>query len=456
MNKKEKDYKGFGYMAYYYVKSKKFMPDLHLTPAMKDLLLLIDCLDQSNDHCFANVGTIAENLGLDKTTIQSSLKVLIKAKLVSEKKINGKWRYISHLLPEKELKELNQEKLNPVAPIRLLEDRKQDPVAPNRLDSVHIYNNKYKDNIIKNKKDINLVLHPKAKVMLSKMKKSKREEIEVIYQIWNTYKKEGAWQSHRKLTPDMVGAIEDNLKMYTLEDICTAIDNYAKVLQGDKYFWNYVWPLSSFLSVKDEKNKDAYKKWWRFLPENFIKANYFKNGNGSFTKTSYSKQQEKLLNDPIPALTGKFIKAHSRFTPKGWKPSIPEHNKFIQTTLRAQKQVKGINESWVQDHLIFDLLSALTARYTDKGGVISPGNYCSDFTWDTVLYQFLVGQGVNPDNLFNYCKGGDDYFDSAVVEEEQLTKDIERNMSRQNPEPLGPVGPLGDKDTPELDYMLNV
>ena len=93
---------------------------------------------------------------------------------------------------------------------------------------------------------------------------------ELIFDFWNTFKgrktstkldpKTGAficWHSHNKLTHDMILAIKENLKNYTLEEICIGIDNYVKVLLGDDYFWTYVWPLSTFFTVKYEKKE----KW---------------------------------------------------------------------------------------------------------------------------------------------------------------------------------------------------
>jgi len=103
---------------------------------------------------------------------------------------------------------------------------------------------------------------------------------------WNQYKARTAskngqaihWHRHTlkdgKAPPAIEAAVKQNIPPYTAEDICGAIDNYAKVLLNPDYRWTYVWPLSTFLTVKHEKHKNADRKWWQFLPDNFIEENH--------------------------------------------------------------------------------------------------------------------------------------------------------------------------------------
>jgi len=131
----------------------------------------------------------------------------------------------------------------------------------------------------------------------------KKEEL--VFDFWNSFK--GAktstkldpktkstihWHSHNKLTYDMKIAIEENLRDYELIEVCEAINNYAKVLISDETFWTYVWPLPTFLTVKYEKRKDAPKKWWQFLPENFVEQNYLSWGNKKVEQKTLSKDPE--------------------------------------------------------------------------------------------------------------------------------------------------------------------
>lgn len=109
-----------------------------------------------------------------------------------------------------------------------------------------------------------------------------------IFNHWNGYKGCSIWKQNKKVTwhshqhrtdgsisPEITKAIKQALGGGHLpEEIKAAIDNYAKVLLGEDYVWSYVWPLSTFLTVKHEKHKNADHKWWQFLPDNFIEENY--------------------------------------------------------------------------------------------------------------------------------------------------------------------------------------
>jgi len=115
-----------------------------------------------------------------------------------------------------------------------------------------------------------------------------KDKYKKIFNQWNAYKgkslekdkKKITWHSHQlreddSVSPDIVRAIEQAFKDgYLVEDICGAINNYAKVLLGEDYFWSYVWGLVEFLMRGEEKHKQAARKWWRFLPHNFIEEHY--------------------------------------------------------------------------------------------------------------------------------------------------------------------------------------
>jgi len=119
-------------------------------------------------------------------------------------------------------------------------------------------------------------------------KEKKKSHLLQIFNHWNRYKggsvckhdEKITWHSHTlrsdgSISPEIKKAIARALNDgYLPEQICTAIDNYNKVLLGKDCFWSYVWPLSTFLTVKYERNKNAERKWWQFLPDNFIEENY--------------------------------------------------------------------------------------------------------------------------------------------------------------------------------------
>ena len=68
--------------------------------------------------------------------------------------------------------------------------------------------------------------------------------VEVIFNHWNS---KGIIK-HRKITDKLKRAINNALKDYSQDEICTAIDNYAIILADDKYYWTYKWGLGEFIS----------------------------------------------------------------------------------------------------------------------------------------------------------------------------------------------------------------
>ena len=92
------------------------------------------------------------------------------------------------------------------------------------------------------------------KVILS----SKTERI--IFDFWNEQK----IVVHRKLTDKTRTKIRAALKDYSLEELKSAIHNYAFILHGDEYWWTHVWTLRDFLMRGVEK----------FLDIEIAKVNY--------------------------------------------------------------------------------------------------------------------------------------------------------------------------------------
>jgi len=89
------------------------------------------------------------------------------------------------------------------------------------------------------------------------------------------------WKAHRLLTKDKRQAIMAALKDYAIEEICGAIDNFAKILLGREYFWTYPWALHEFLTRGVERHKGAARQWWAFIPDNFDAERYRVSGGGN-------------------------------------------------------------------------------------------------------------------------------------------------------------------------------
>ena len=107
---------------------------------------------------------------------------------------------------------------------------------------------------------------------LSKVKLSK-ENTTVIFDKWNFYKGKKKWKSHPKMSYEIERAISEQLKHYSGEDLCAAIDNYAKVLLSPDFTWSYAWTLQQFLTRSQPNNRNE-KQLWRFLPNNYHDDDY--------------------------------------------------------------------------------------------------------------------------------------------------------------------------------------
>jgi len=163
---------------------------------------------------------------------------------------------------------------------------------------------------------------------------------------------------------------------------------------------------------------------------------------------------EKLLNDPRPDITERLTKLHQKFTTKDWEPKNSQKNSLIKATkVILQKYGSDATEDMIES-AVLDLRETLKQTYYDKGAVIYPGMYCSSHTWNELMPQ--VFQGV-PQMMMKQPrnKQASKEFDDIVAEEEQNTKDIQRNMDKQNPQP-NKQRLVGDEDIPELDHMLNI
>lgn len=72
----------------------------------------------------------------------------------------------------------------------------------------------------------------------------KEKEKETIYSHWNSKK----IIVHKKMTSEIVKAIDKALKNYSVNEIVQAINNYSQVINDNNYFFNYKWSLKNFLT----------------------------------------------------------------------------------------------------------------------------------------------------------------------------------------------------------------
>lgn len=68
--------------------------------------------------------------------------------------------------------------------------------------------------------------------------------IRSIFEHWNS---KGIIR-HRELTQKRKSAINARLKSYSVKELEEVINNYATILQSDKYYWTHKWPLEQFFN----------------------------------------------------------------------------------------------------------------------------------------------------------------------------------------------------------------
>ncbi len=246
-------------------------------------------------------------------------------------------------------------------------------------------NHNIKDNTKKNSKDNNSI---------SRLD-DPDEIIQIVYDFWNSCKNEGKWQSHRKLTFDMTKAITSALKEHTVLEICGAIGNYATVLQGKGYYWDYMWPLAIFLTVKTGKSKDDPKKWWRFLEENFIEDTYlsrYNNGN------SNNGVKEELPPDPDPKLTEMITEAYRKeYRPGGDFPNFTAQKHFRLVCTKAKKKYK-LDSVAFKTTFVVELFQIAQDTWSSKGEEVMPWDLSGTLMWDYKIPQYYQNMGV-PESL---------------------------------------------------------
>lgn len=109
--------------------------------------------------------------------------------------------------------------------------------------------------------------------------KTSGEKYNEIYNHWNNKN----IIVHKNMTTNIQRAVLSALKDYSVEEIKTAITNYALILHGDEYFWNYKWTLVEFLGRRNGNNIE------RFLDLEVAKSNFSHNGKKQSKQTPTRK-----------------------------------------------------------------------------------------------------------------------------------------------------------------------
>jgi len=96
---------------------------------------------------------------------------------------------------------------------------------------------------------------PDTKIAMPKeiIKENTKKNIYIL--VFNHWNQQGII-FHKKLTDDIRNVIVRTLRSYSVEEVKSAISNYAEILKGSEYYFKYKWTLRDFLKRGIEKFMD--------------------------------------------------------------------------------------------------------------------------------------------------------------------------------------------------------
>lgn len=209
-------------------------------------------------------------------------------------------------------------------------------------------------------------------------------EVSTVYDFWNSYKSmgNGHWHEHTKMSYSIRLAVSNAMRDHSVENICSAIANYASVLQSDDHYWTYEWTLNGFLS---SERSGGERKWLDFLPGNFDESSY----RGQKPKQKPEKDTVTVPNDDHPGITESLVRMFRNMTnSQRFEPNNKQKAQLIEASIMMVEFFKPFPE--VNKSEGFKILRrALEKKYIEAGETLNVGNLCSKYTWDTLVPQLM-------------------------------------------------------------------
>lgn len=214
---------------------------------------------------------------------------------------------------------------------------------------------------------------------------AQESDVETVYEFWNSYngKGNGRWHNHTKISYTIRLAVSTAMKTHSVESICQAIENYASILQSDDCYWTYQYTLDRFLSAE----RSDGKKWVDFLPGNFDKSAY------AGRKSDDKQKSPAVPEDQNPEITGRLIMMYRNLAnSQRFEPNDKQKAQFIDASaklveyFRPYPMVKGLERLKILRQVLVD-------KYVEKGEILNVGNFCSKYTWDTLVPQLMREYG---------------------------------------------------------------
>lgn len=141
-------------------------------------------------------------------------------------------------------------------------------------------------------------------VMKGNESEIKSNTIVVVFEKWNSFKGK-KWKSHKTLSYEIKTAITEQLKHYSRDELCSAIENYAKVLLSNDFKWSYAWTLQQLLTRTSPTNREE-RQLWRFLPNNYHDEDYLTD-SAKKRRVTQRKEYYEFIRD---CEEDKLIEAH--------------------------------------------------------------------------------------------------------------------------------------------------
>ncbi len=155
---------------------------------------------------------------------------------------------------------------------------------------------------------------------------------QILLDVWNAQKELGKWKAHRKITPDIKKAVDENMQEgWDIEDMSGAIVNFAACVHSKETTWTYSrWGLAQFFTRgKQEDNK----RWIWFIENNYREDEWL-------TRTAIGDRlrQRKQAEKPAKPIR----KPYAEMTEEELTESFNEGNQFVRMTItkiRAGKKI---------------------------------------------------------------------------------------------------------------------
>ncbi len=206
------------------------------------------------------------------------------------------------------------------------------------------------------------------------------QDIEIIRDYWNQFRSTGPWKMALALSEKRRKQLMEPLRDFTIQEICTAITNYAEVLQGPKYYWDYQWSLTDFLTVGVSSSASSPRKWERFLEENFVLSN--------FLDKDYIPEVECDMR-----IYKKMVRGYGQLTNnREYKPTPTHEVKFKQACVALAGFVSRRSLSKAEG--LEYLLQSLETQVVEPGDILYPGHFNSPNTWTVWMPQYLSSLGI--------------------------------------------------------------